>query len=154
MKNKKMKLATALLSCTLAALVPSFAGCKSGPDLSRYDKNKIVEISMWNSGGGTRYVQNLIDRYMELHPDTYLSITPSGNMNTFYDTITAGARATTFDLYFSYGPKYRQYFEGQHKNGNYLEDLSGVLNAVPEGETETIKSKFSKDVLELSLIHI
>lgn len=76
MKNKKMKLATALLSCTLAALVPSFAGCKSGPDLSRYDKNKIVEISMWNSGGGTRYVQNLIDRYMELHPDTYLSITP------------------------------------------------------------------------------
>lgn len=148
MKNKKMKLASALLSCTLAALVPSFAGCKSGPDLSRYDKNKIVEISMWNSGGGTRYVQNLIDRYMELHPDTYLSITPSGNMNTFYDTITAGVRATTFDLYFSYGPKYRQYFEGQHKNGNYLEDLSGVLNAVPEGETETIKSKFSKDVLE------
>lgn len=26
--------------------------------------------------------------------------------------------------------------------------MSGVLNAVPEGETETIKSKFSKDVLE------
>ncbi len=94
---KKKLLVFLLLGVFMAMTCLPLAGCgNTGPDLSNYEKDKIVEISIWNSGGGTEYVQNLIDRYMELHPDTYLSITPSGNMNTFYDTITAGARANSF----------------------------------------------------------
>ena len=147
---KRKSFVSLLLGILMAFTVSvPLAGCVgTGPDLSQYDKDKIVEISIWNSGGGIQYVQNLIDRYMELHTDTYLSITPSGNMNTFYDTITAGARANSFDLYFSYGPKYRQYFEGQYKDKNFLEDLSGVLSGTAEGETETIRSKFGDAILE------
>lgn len=145
---KKKLLVFLLLGVFMTMSCLPLAGCgNTRPDLSNYEKDKIVEISIWNSGGGTEYVQNLIDRYMELHPDTYLSITPSGNMNTFYDTITAGARANSFDLYFSYGPKYRQYFEGQYKDKNYLEDLSDVLDSTAAGEAQTIRSKFTDDIL-------
>ncbi len=112
------------------------------------DPSKIIEISVWDSGLGTKFLNNLVEAFKSENKGIGVTVTPSSSQDTFYNTISAGARANSFDLYFTYGPKFRQYFEGQHKDKNYLEDLTSVFRSTAAGDSQTIESKFPEAMRE------
>ncbi|MBQ8295424.1 MAG: hypothetical protein IJX87_03210 [Clostridia bacterium] len=146
---------TGLLMAGIVATSIGFTACGGGKN-AHYDADgnkvtdtsKILEIALWNSGLGRQWLDDLTEAFKEKNKGIAVSIIASGSQDTFYNTITSGAKANSFDLYFTYGPAYRKYFEGQYKNGNYLESLDDVYGATPIGEDKTIAEKFPSYMLE------
>lgn len=110
------------------------------------DPSKIVEIQLWNSGLGKEWLEVLTKKYMEDNKGVAMSIVDTASQDTFHNTIEGGAKANSFDLYFTYGPDWRTYFEGTYTGTNYLEDLSSVFNTKIEGESTTIGNKFPQSL--------
>ena len=104
------------------------------------DPAKVVEIALYNSGAGRVWLDDLIKAYQEKNPGYAFSVVESGSTDTFYNTIESGARANSFDLYFTYGPRFRQYFDGP-KKGDYLENLNDVYSAKVDGDDKSIADK-------------
>ena len=150
---KKFNLFLAAL-LTGSMCLGSFAACGGDDFVDEQgnkvtDPSKIVEIALYNSGVGRVWLDDLIKEYQAKNPGYAFSVVDSGSTDTFYNTIEAGARANTYDLYFTYGPRYRQYFSGP-KKGDYLENLNDVYTAKVDGDDTTIEDKIP-DSMESTL---
>ena len=137
-----MKKLVAMFLCVLMIFSLGACGGKSSVDSS------TLEIMVWNSGYGTKWIEDLKTEYINSHPDVKIEISAkSGDSGTgeIYNTITTGAAANNTDLYFAYGPKYLQYTEGSE---NCLEPLNEVVDYTVPGESKTIGQKIGSTILD------
>ena len=122
----------------------SLCACGGGSS----NDSSTLKIMVWNSGYGTKWIENLKTEYLKTHADVKIEISAkSGDSGTgeIYNTITTGASANDTDLYFAYGPKYLQYTEGGE---NCLEPLNDVVNYTVPGESKTIGQKIGNTILD------
>ena len=128
----------------LLSVLMMFSLCACNPT----NDESTLEIMVWNSGYGTKWIEELKTEYLKSHPDVNIEITAkSGDSGTgeIYNTIESGAEANDTDLYFSYGPKYLQYTEGSE---NCLEPLNDIVNYTVPGESKTIGQKIGSTILD------
>lgn len=145
-----MKKVLSLILCLLLSF--SVIGCTSSSSQSgNTDPTKTLDIAMWNSGYGTKWVEQLKAEYIKTHPDVVINIdAKSGQSGTgvFYNTITTGVNANNNDLYFAYGPKYLDYVTGQYASNPLLEPLNEVVNYTVSGESKTLGEKMGDKMLD------
>ena len=137
-----MKKIVAMFLCVL--MIFSLGACS---DVSTGDSSTL-KIMVWNSGYGTKWIEDLKTEYLKTHSNVRIDISDkSGDSGTgeIYNTITTGAAANDTDLYFAYGPKYLQYTEGSE---NCLEPLNDVVNYTVPGESKTIGQKIGSTILD------
>ena len=128
----------------LLSVLMLFSLCACAPT----NDESTLEIMVWNSGYGTKWIEDLKTEYLKSHPDVKIEISAkSGDSGTgeIYNTIESGASANNTDLYFAYGPKYLQYTEGEE---NCLEPLNDVVNYTVPGESKTIGQKIGQTILD------
>lgn len=136
MKNR-MKMLAVVMAAVLT--IGSLAGCggkksNGGEGQSETD----IQISYWNSGLGSAWLDAVIKGFKEKHPEynVYYSATASDSAAT----AAFGMEETdTIDLYLS-TKKY---------DITNMEPLDDVLNATVDGESMTIKEKFDESYLAL-----
>ena len=145
-----MKKVLSLILCLLLSF--SVIGCTSSSSQSGdTDPTKTLDIAMWNSGYGTKWVEQLKAEYIKTHPDVVINIdAKSGQSGTsvFYNTITTGVNANNNDLYFAYGPKYLDYVTGIYASNPLLEPLNEVVNYTVAGESKTLGEKMGDKMLD------
>ncbi len=137
MKTKKLLVSLVLVGMMVLTAFGT-VGCWQ---INEEGTAKDLQIHIWESGFGSDFLFDLADAYMEQHDDVEIEIVNDSNMSCFYQTISSGVEANEYDLYFDYGPKYRQY-----SAQGYLEDLSEVMKATPEGESKPIEEKIYPEV--------
>lgn len=134
--KKRMRFLAAALTATLVA--GCFTGCGKQSSTGGGTSATDIEISYWNAGLGTDWLDKMIEGFEAKHPE----------YNVFYNetaSFTAASAAygledtDTVDLYLAL----KQY------DTRYMEPLDDVLNATVDGETKTIKEKFDPSYLEL-----
>lgn len=136
-----MKTMKKLAALGLAAImVLSVAGCGgNGDDKKKPDHNggKEVEISYWNSGMGTAFLDALCKAFNEKQSEYYV----------YYNATAASGAVTatyplpdvdTIDLYMS----------GVINDTSHMATLDDVLEATADGDTKSIKEKFDASHLE------
>ena len=141
-----------LLSVMVIGCTPSSNGPTDSEGNTVTDQTKILDIVMWNSGYGTKWVEKLADEYKKSHPGIAINIdAKSGQSGTsaFYNTITTGVNANNADLYFAYGPKYLDYVTGQYASNPLLESLNEVVEYTVPGESKTIGQKIGDKFLDV-----
>ena len=137
-----MKKIVAMFLCVL--MIFSLGACSGGST----GDSSTLKIMVWNSGYGTKWIEDLKTEYLKTHSNVRIDISDkSGDSGTgeIYNTITTGAAANDTDLYFAYGPKYLQYTEGSE---NCLEPLNDVVNYTVPGESKTIGQKIGSTILD------
>ena len=115
------------------------SGCTKGIGNSATD----LEISLLRSGVGREFLDNLASAYKEDHPEVEISIDNSAVVGVFEDTIDAGARNNTVDIYFTSEPTYFKLLADGNEN---IADLTDVFEAQIEGENKSIGEKFPQIV--------
>ncbi len=133
---KKMKLVSLILASAL--VVGCLAGCgtKEGNGSEGGKSAKDIEISYWHSGLDIEWLDAIVKGFNEKYPE----------YNAYYNATASDAAAAaafgmedtdTVDLYFV-NKKY---------DTTYLEPLNEVLDTTVEGESKSIKEKFSQAYL-------
>ena len=142
--KKRSRLLTLVM--TVVLVIGCLVGCggKTGGDKTGKDKDVVanpdaqeIQISYWNSGLGTDWLDAVVKAFNEKHPEYYVR----------YDATSAYSAAAaafgledvdTVDLYMAV----KEY------DTKYLEPLNDVLDTVVEGESKSIKDKFKTYYLE------
>lgn len=136
---RKMKKTLAILLATIF-VTGSLAGCsgtKKNSDGEVAGK-KNIEISYWNAGMGSVWLDNLIEAFEEKYPDYHVYYNASAAGES-YKAAFGTEEADTVDLYLGT-------YLGQTE---YLEPLNDVLDTTIEGESKSIREKFHADYLAL-----
>lgn len=129
--------------CISLAIVTSLAfgclvGCGTKNGGSAKSGAKNIEIHVWNSGNGTEYVERAIEAFEEKYPEYDVTMTSSVES----DPASFGLDdVDTVDLYFGVCN-----FETEH-----LEPLDDILDYTVEGESISIREKFSENYLDLEV---
>lgn len=140
------KIITILLVLAIGLSVIASCGKKQNVDIDGNvvtDNTKILDISTWDSGLSTKWLEALKTEFMKQNKGVAVNIIGTADMSAFYNTISTGISANDKDLYFSYAPKYIKYITGENSNKKFLEPLTDVINYKPEGEGKTIAEKFA-----------
>lgn len=121
----------------LSMVVSCMTGC-GGKDTESADGKQDVEISYWNSGLGTDWLDNMIAAFEEEHPEYNVYYTAVASSTAV--TSSFGLEGTdTIDLYLGL----KQY------DTTYMEPLDAVLDSTAEGDNKTIREKFDAEYLTL-----
>lgn len=136
-----MKKSKKYLALALAALmtVSSFTGCGSKEEGSKSSGNKTeIEISYWNSGLGTDWLDAMIDAFEDKYPDYKVKYNATASDSA---TVAAFGKegADTTDLYLA-TTRYA---------ADLTESLDDVLDTTVEGESKSIREKFNSSYLDL-----
>ena len=138
------KLVAILLSITVC--LTAFVGCKGGQNQNKdafgntvTDQSKILDISIWNSGYGVKWINALANQYKQDHPGVAININEKFDQNDFNNSIQASNTNKT-DIYFNYAPNYLDKKE-------FIEPLDDLLAQTVEGESLTIGQKFGEKTL-------
>lgn len=130
-----------LTALSLAAIMTlSLAGCGgSGDDDKNVQHNggKEVEISYWNSGMGTDYLDAMCKTFNEKQSDWCVHYKASASSKAVTSTYPL-ADVDTTDLYMS----------GQLHDTSQMATLDDVLDSTADGDTKTIREKFDASHLE------
>lgn len=138
MRNVKKLLSMALV---VALSVSCMAGCgKAGGDDKNKGGEKNIEISYWNAGMGSEWLDNVIEAFEAKYPEYHVHYTSSAAQES-YKAAYGMPGADTVDLYMGT-------FQGQT---DYLEPLDDVLDTTVEGESKSIRDKFDLDYLALEM---
>lgn len=134
MKKMKKLLAMALIVVLSVSCMTACGG--SG------DKNKggakNIEISYWNAGMGSEWLDNVIKAFETKYPEYHVHYNASAAQES-YKAAYGMPDADTVDLYMGT-------FQGRTE---YLEPLDDVLDTTVEGESKSIREKFDSDYLAL-----
>lgn len=134
--KKRMRLLA--LALTGVMTVSCFTGCGSKGGEEGGQSATDIEISYWNSGLGTEWLDNVIAAFEDKHPEYNVYYNETASMTAV--SAAYGLEDTdTVDLYMGL----KQY------DMRYLEPLDDVLNATAEGDSKTIKEKFDESYLAL-----
>lgn len=126
-----MVLATTLVGSLLVACGKGEK--KVGDD---YNGGKEVEISYWNSGLGTEFIEEMVAAFNKKQSDWYVVLKTTANANA----VDGGYYATddnTVDLYMG----------TTILDETYLTPLDDVLDSVAEGDSKTLREKFDPSYL-------
>lgn len=136
MKKTKKLLAMVL---TIVLTAGCMAGCgSSGGKGENKGGEKNIEISYWNAGMGSEWLDNVIEAFEAKYPEYHVYYSSSAAQES-YKAAYGMPEADTVDLYMGT-------FQGQTE---YLEPLDDVLDTTVEGETKSIREKFDSEYLEL-----
>ena len=137
-KMRNLKKVTALFLATVMTL--SLAACGgSGDDKKKDDYNggKEVEISYWNSGMGTKFLEEMCKTFNEKQSDWYVYFNATASSSAVTATYPL-ADVDTIDLYMS----------GEVSDISFKATLDDVLGSTADGDKKTIKEKFDASHLE------
>lgn len=127
------------MSVVSVMVLSCFAGCgKSDDAQEKGTSTKDIEISYWNSGLGTDWLDAMIEGFEKAHPE----------YNVYY-TANADAAAVASGLGLEDVDSVDLYLGLTETSVSSLEPLDDVLDAVPEGETKSIREKMNSGYLSL-----
>ena len=134
--KKRIKLLSMLLAGTLAMSCLTGCGDSKGGNNKDGKSATDIEISYWHSGLDIKWLDALVKGFNEKYPE----------YNAYYNATASDASAVaafgmedtdTVDLY----------LVNKQYDTTYLEPLNNVLDATVEGESKSIKEKFSEAYL-------
>ncbi len=131
-KFKKIIAATLVAVLALSCVV----GC--GNKKGKAGGENTIQISFWNSGLGTAWLDAVIKAFEEKHPEYKVSVTATAAPNAVVAAFR-NEKADNTDLYMSI----------TDLNTDKMEPLDDVLDSTPEGESKTIREKFSDAYLNM-----
>lgn len=137
MKNRKRIFALGLAGVMLMSCLTGCAGAGASKKENANSKTDI-EISYWNAGLGTAWLDALIADFEELHPEYHV-----------YYTATADAAATSSALGLEDVDTVDLYMTLARRDAEILEPLDDVLDTMAEGDSKTIREKFNDGYLAL-----
>ena len=135
---RKMKKITAIFLATVMTL--SLAACDGkGDDKNKpnYNGGKEVEISYWNSGMGTEFLEEMCKAFNEKQSDWYVYFNATASSNAVTATYPL-PDVDTIDLYMSTEVSYNA----------EKATLDDVLDSTADGDKKTIREKFDASYLE------
>ena len=138
---KKMKKLTAFLVAGAMAL--SLTACGGGKDVSKrddYNGGKEVEISYWNSGMGTEFMDAMCKAFNAKQNEYYVYYNATAASNAVTATYPL-PDVDTIDIYMS----------GTLNDTSHMEPLNDLLDKTLEGDVKTLKEKFNPNYLQNEL---
>ena len=132
MKKNLVRMTALLLAAFLCICLPGCGKKKGG------NSAKDVEISYWNAGLGTKWLDAVIKGFKKEHPEYNVYYTPSASQEAVLSTYGL-EDMDTVDLYMV--PKVY--------DTSKMEKLDDVLNAKSYGDSKTIGEKFYEGYLAL-----
>jgi len=137
--KKMMKKAVALGMASL--MVASMVGCgtKKTGDNSKHNGGKEVEITYWNAGLGTDWLETMCDAFNESQSDWYVTYTAIADASAIEAKLGQEDLDTT-DIYIGSSAKKQE----------YLEPLEGLLDETAEGDKKSLREKFNPAYLEMA----
>jgi len=134
--RKGRKIVAVLLTAVLA--ISCLAGCGENKKGKSEGGAKNIEISYWNAGMGSEWIDNVIAAFEAKYPDYHVSYSASAAQES-YKAAFGMPEADTVDLYMGT-------YQDQQE---YLEPLDDVLDTTVEGESKSIREKFNEEYLQL-----
>lgn len=136
---RNLKKITALFLATVMTL--SLAACGGGDKDDKKKPNhnggKEVEISYWNSGMGTDFLDAMCKAFNEKQSDWYVYYNATASSKALTATYPL-PDVDTIDLYMGTGTS----------DGSYLTTLDDVLESTADGDKKSIKEKFDASHLD------
>lgn len=129
------RLGCVALCLTMLFSATGTAACKP----SAPNNETTIQLSYWNSGFGTKWLDNLIEKFESAYPEYDVYLEPTPTQDYFSMTIEYD-KDTTVDLYLT-GALSGNYSE-------YLEPMDEVLNYTHEGESKSIAEKMDQSVYQ------
>ncbi|HCH28664.1 MAG TPA: hypothetical protein DEW35_04065 [Ruminococcaceae bacterium] len=133
MKKTIMKALAVFLALTMVSLLSACGGKKQQFANSATD----IEISYWNAGLGSQWLENMIDAFNKSQSKYHAAYHASANQKSA--AATYGTDGDTVDLYLLI----------MRPDKSQMEPLDDVLNATVKGEGKTIKDKFNTGYLSM-----
>ncbi len=142
MKNLKLK---RLMAAGLAGVIAAgMIGCSGGGGDKKNqggseDPKMDVEISYWNSGLGTDWLDAMIEAFKDEHPEYHVYYKATADS----DSATAAygmEDIDTVDLYLC----------GMEYDHSKMEPLTDVLDAAAYGDSKTVREKFNNTYLKMA----
>lgn len=137
MKQRKCLLALVMIG---VMAVFSFTGCAAEGKGNKKKGTSAtdIEISYWNSGLGTEWLDAIIEAFEKKYPEYRVHYTATAEASAVASALGM-EDVDTVDLYLGLT---------NHKD-EYLEPLDDVLDTTVEGETKSIREKFNPGYLAL-----
>lgn len=136
---RNIKKVTAFLLATIMTLSLAGCGSKKGSitDADDYNGGKEVEISYWNSGMGTEYIDAMCKAFNAKQSEWYVTYKASASSQAVTATFPL-PDVDTSDLYMC----------GTAYDTAYMATLDDVLDSTADGDSKSIKEKFDTSNLE------
>ena len=137
MKTMKKVVALGIAAVMTLSLAACGGGGKDDKVGDDYNGGKKVEISYWNSGMGTEFLDAMCKAFNEKQSDWYVYYNATAASNAVTATYPL-PDVDTIDLYMS----------GEVSDLSMKATLDDVLEATADGDTKSIKEKFDASHLE------
>ena len=134
---KKTRRMLVLCLAMAVALGTLFSGC--APKIK--DTEDFLEIQLLEVGVGRTFLDKIIEEYNKEHPEIEVHVSPSNAYGVFDTTITGGPDTTTYDLYIASTGNFKRVLDME---GDYILDLSSVIDEIPEGQSRSIRQRLNK----------
>ncbi len=136
MRNLKKLIAVFLITIMTSSLV-ACGGNKDNTKKDDYNGGKEVEISYWNSGMGTEFLDAMCKAFNAKQSDWYVTYNATAASSAVTATFPL-PDVDTFDLYMC----------GVNNDISYMATLDDVLDSTADGDKKTIREKFDVSHLE------
>lgn len=135
--KKMVKRAVALGMAGLMVL--SMVGCGKTKTNGKHNGGKEVEITYWNAGLGTDWLDKLCNEFNESQSDWYVTYT------AIADAAAIEAKLGQADL-----DETDLYIGSSARNVEFLEPLDDLLDETAKGDQKTIREKLNQAYLDLA----
>ena len=135
--------------CAVCLAVSSVGCVQVIDDLEEIGDREVVSISLFAGGYGTEWMDNFLAEYNKTSEDFYFSRRGDNKDEITQITQEIKAGVSTTDIFFAGEANMSELLASPQ----YIEDLSDVYEAVPEGESKPIKDKIKNYSLIESLYY-
>lgn len=119
--------------------VSTLSGCGKKAGSGKIDGKEVINIRAWQSGMGVKGLEKLIEAFEEKYPEYKVDLASSADVSGV-TTAYGKEEIDTTDIYFAL----------MNSNAKYSEPLDDLLDSKADGETKTLREKFSKEYLNLA----
>ena len=134
--DMKRRLQCVALLLVITLLSGCFVGCGKKANSNKANSTTDIEILFWHSGYGKAWLDALIDAFEKKYPEYNVYYTETANGGLYRNTLGM-EDIDTIDLYLM----------PRGYDTTYLEPLDDVYDATIEGESKSLKEKFSREYL-------
>ena len=121
--------------------VTSFSGCGNSGSNGKedYGSKKVIRIKYWLAGFGNKWLEPVIEGFEKKYPD-YKVVVDATSSQSAITSAWGNPEIDDTDLYLCIK---------KESSGGLLEPLDDVLDSKADGESKTIREKFSEGYLRL-----